>query len=357
MIKKNKWKLLVSSLIILLPVLTGLIFWDSLPDQIATHWGINGTADRWSGRFFAVFTLPLFMLVVHWLCVFFTMRDPGNKNQNRKAFGLIFWICPLGSLYAGAVMYATAFGMEISINMLTLIALGLMFVVIGNYLPKCRHNYTLGIKVKWTLESEENWNVTHRMAGRLWVAGGLLLMACAFLPGGMIPYVLFVCFSIAVGVPVLYSYIYYRKQLKDGLAGTGDAYGQRKWSKISAGIIVLILIVVGVLLFTGNVEIEYGTDSFTIEASYWYDLTVDYDAIETIEYRDQDDPGTRTNGFGSFRLSIGAFRNEEFGDYTRYSYTNCDACVVLEADGRILVLNGVDEESTRRIYEELREKQ
>ena len=81
-------------------------------------------------------------------------------------------------------------------------------------------------------------------------------------------------------------------------------------------------------------------EAFTIEASYWTDLTVAYETIDAIEYRDQDDPGTRISGLGGAKLLAGSFRNDEFGSYTRYSYTGCDACIVINADGKILVLNG-----------------
>ena len=108
MIKKNKWKLLISSIVILLPVIVGLIMWDSLPERMATHWGFTGTADGFSSRPFAVFALPLILLAGHWVCVIVTAADPKNKNQTKKAVSLVFWIFPFVSLFSGAVIYAAA---------------------------------------------------------------------------------------------------------------------------------------------------------------------------------------------------------------------------------------------------------
>ena len=101
---------------------------------------------------------------------------------------------------------------------------------------------------------------------------------------------------------------------------------------------------------------QYEETSFTIQASYWEDLTVDYAAVDSIEYREEWVPGSRTNGFGSPRLLVGTFKNEEFGSYTRYSYTGCDVSVVLHVDDRVLVLSGADTASTQAIYEQLAEK-
>lgn len=356
MIKKNKWELLASSIIILLPALLGLILWNKLPEQMTTHWGADGSADGWSVKALAVFGLPLFILVLHWVCVFFTVKDHKNKDQSKKVLGMIWWICPFLSVFANAITYAAAFGKDFNIGTLTLISIGLLFLVLGNYLPKCKQNYTIGIKVKWALQNEENWNATHRMGGKLWVIGGLIMMVCVFLPETFSSWVVLVLLPVLAVIPIVYSYAYHRKQLKEGTA-TITPIPKSKADKIVIIVIMplvaVCLVFVGLLTYTGDINVNYKDDSFTIEASFWSDLTVDYDAIESIEYREYDDPGSRTNGLGGAKLLAGAFRNEEFGNYTRYSYVGCDACVVLSVDGKTLVINGADSESTRNIYDEL----
>lgn len=214
MLKNNKWKLLVSSIITLLPVIVGLLLWDVLPEKMATHWGVGGEVDGFSSRPVAVFGLPAFMLLIHWICVFFTAADRKNRRQNKKVFGMVFWICPLLSVLSGAIIYATAFDMDLNVDVIILIAIGFMFVIIGNYLPKCKQNRTIGIKVPWALNNEENWNATHRFCGKVWVIGGLLLMVAAFLSQAVIPYVLLIILIPLAVLPVLYSYLYYRKQKK-----------------------------------------------------------------------------------------------------------------------------------------------
>ncbi|MBQ9997164.1 MAG: hypothetical protein IJP32_12375, partial [Clostridia bacterium] len=89
---------------------------------------------------------------------------------------------------------------------------------------------------------------------------------------------------------------------------------------------------------------------------YWDDLTVDYAAIDSIEYREDGVDGSRVGGYGSPRLALGNFRNDEFGNYTRYTYTQTTPCVVLTSGENILVLNGRDDAAALEIYEKLSER-
>jgi len=206
MLKKNKGLLILTSLIILLPMVAGILLWDRLPEKMAIHWGANGQPDGWSSRPVAVFGMPLLLLAIHWLGVWLTGEDKRNRHQNEKILQLMFWIAPVVSLFGMGSTYASALGQPLRIDRLALLLLGIVFAIIGNYMPKCRQNYTIGIKVVWTLSDEENWNATHRLAGKLWMIGGLLLMLCAFLTGPALTWVMPVVLGIMVGAPILYSW-------------------------------------------------------------------------------------------------------------------------------------------------------
>jgi hypothetical protein len=110
------------------------------------------------------------------------------------------------------------------------------------------------------------------------------------------------------------------------------------------------------MMFAGSMKIEYGDTAFTLKITFWSDLTVKYDAVDSIEFRQSDAVGTRVSGLGSARLLAGNFRNEEFGNYTRYSYTGNDASIVLKVEGKTLVIAGKDVNSTQNIYQELLER-
>ena len=206
MLKTNKKKMTISSLVILLPMIAGLILWDKLPQQMAIHWDLNGQPNNWGGKPLVVLFIPLFLLALHWICIFVTSADPKNKGQTKKITGLIFWIFPLLSLFVGASLYTAALGIDMSMTKWALLFIGLLFIVMGNYMPKTKQNHTIGIRIKWTLENEANWNRTHRFAGKVWVIGGLLLLACAFLPSGPILYLPLILLILLVALPILYSY-------------------------------------------------------------------------------------------------------------------------------------------------------
>lgn len=208
MIKQNKWTLVLTSLIILIPIAVGLVLWDRLPDPMPMHWNINGEVDNWGSKSTVVIMLPLFLLAIHWFGVLVTGADPKNKNIHGKPLQLMFWICPFISVLVCTLVYAFSLGHSLSVEILMPLLLGGMFLVIGNYLPKCKRNYSMGIKVPWALESDENWNATHRFGGKVWVIGGALIMATSFLGNFILFFVLTIVMVLA---PTLYSYLYYKK--------------------------------------------------------------------------------------------------------------------------------------------------
>lgn len=208
MIKKNLKILIITSVVILLPVLAGVVLWDTLPEQIPTHWNAAGEIDGWSSKPFAIFGLPLMMLAMHWLCVLVTAADPKKANHSNKLIHLVLWIIPIISVALFVLSYVAALGTEVRMEMVMPLLVGLVLTIVGNYLPKCKQSYTIGIKIPWTLHSEENWNRTHRFAGRLWLVCGLGIMLTAFVGGFwfFLPIVL-----VMVLAPTVYSYLLHRK--------------------------------------------------------------------------------------------------------------------------------------------------
>jgi uncharacterized membrane protein len=208
MIKKNLKTLIITSVAILLPILAGIILWDKLPDQIPTHWNAQGEIDGWSSKTFAILGLPLIMLAIQWLAVIVTCSDPKRNNHSEKILNFVFWIVPVLCILLSALMYSVAMGKDIPLEAITPALLGLLFIVIGNYMPKCKQNYTIGIKIPWTLNSEENWNKTHRFAGWLWVIGGIFIIATSLFS---LIWISLLAISIMALIPIIYSYILHKK--------------------------------------------------------------------------------------------------------------------------------------------------
>lgn len=355
MIKKNKLTLIITSIITLLPCVFGLIMWDKLPNTMATHWGADGNADGFGSKLFAIFGLPLIILAIMWLCILITAKDNQKIDQNNKPFRLILWIMPTLSCVASAIIYAVSLGKEINVNLILPLLLGVMFTAIGNYTPKMKQNRTMGIKIKWTLENEQNWNATHRFGGKVWFYGGFIFMLTALLPEMTAIYAMFVVMLPLVFAPAIYSYLYYKKQVKNGTYEMSDKIKplSKKAKIISIIAVLLILCGVMVLMFTGDVEISYGDDSFTVGATYWNDITVEYDEVDSIELYENADFGTRVYGFGSARLWLGSFKSDELGSYTLYAYTGSEDAVVISVDGKKLVIGDTENQTADEIYAEL----
>jgi uncharacterized membrane protein len=211
MLKANRKTLILASIVTILPMLIGIVFWDRLPDVMATHFGMNNEANGFSSKAFAVFGLPLVLLAILWLGALVTAHDPKKQNISPRMFSLVLWIVPIVSLVVAAMMYPANLGCQLDISFFSGLFLGLLFIIIGNYMPKVRQNNTLGIKIPWTLANEENWNRTHRLAGYLWMICGILILILGLtrlLPAGwLIGLVL-----IMVLVPCLYSWWLHAKK-------------------------------------------------------------------------------------------------------------------------------------------------
>ncbi|MBQ4046534.1 MAG: SdpI family protein [Lachnospiraceae bacterium] len=209
--KHEKKTIILTTLITLLPALIGFILWNKLPDQMPIHFNFGGQADNYSSKLFAVLGLPCIIMIFHLIVVFATMADPHNPQVSSKLNRLVLWICPLVSLFTAFLIYSAALGRNLDVNMITGIMMGLLFVIIGNYLPKTRHNYTIGIRIPTTLNSEENWEKTHRMAGPVWVAGGLIVLISAFL-GTAGTIIMLITLCVISITPLVYSIRLAKKQ-------------------------------------------------------------------------------------------------------------------------------------------------
>ncbi len=208
MIKANKRALWLTSVLILLPIAAGLALWPALPNRIATHFGVDNQPNGWSSKPFAVLGWPCVVLALHWTAVAALELDRRRRNIDRKMVAILLWICPITSLLLSAITYANALGAPVNVGFLVMLLLGVMFIAIGNGLPKCKQNHTLGVRLPWTLQDPENWRRTHRVAGWSMSVAGVLVLATAYL---RIPWLFFGILTLALLLPALYSFIYHRR--------------------------------------------------------------------------------------------------------------------------------------------------
>lgn len=357
MIKNNKKAAVISSILILLPILIGVIYWNQLPDMMVTHWDASFNPNGYAGKAFTVFIMPLILLAIHWVCLFVMENQKRyEKITNPKIITLTFFLIPLISIVMNCLVYYVSLADNIPKGKIVLtfigILIGVLFIVIGNYMPKAEQNRYFGYKVSWTLANKENWNKTHRFGGVVTVVGGVLMLLALFLPfeAAMITMICILFFVILF--PLVYSFAIFMGHKKAGI-NYDFKYSTKKEraAGIAVSIIVsLVLIGVGILMFSGDVTVSCGDDSFVIDSTYYGSVEVTYAEVDEITYREDFDIGLRTYGFYSAKLSLGNFNNDELGDYTVYVYNSCDSYVVVRKGENYLVFNCETEEKTAEIY-------
>lgn len=210
--KENRKTMILTCLLCLLPMALGLYFYKELPDQMPIHWNAAGEVDGYASKALAVFGFPVFFATLEVLMFFVILNDPKKQNQSNIMRQLGFWSLPAIGMIVYTATIFSGLGYDLPITTIVMILVGVMFIVIGNYMPKAKQNYTIGIKLPWTLDDTENWNKTHRLAGFLWVIGGIVFLIGAFLPGGAV--LTLITALVMVLVPTGYSYMLYCKKQK-----------------------------------------------------------------------------------------------------------------------------------------------
>ena len=359
MIKTYKWTIILTSVVILLPMLLGLFGGSILPDKIVDYWGLDHT-DGWA--FASIFlVLPPVMLLVHWFCIIFTAIMDKNNPNGKRIFKLMLWTVPAITLASCGIFLAIAFTETVNIFALCSLAFGIGMLLLGNYMPKITRNRTMGIKTRLTLANDDNWYATHRVAGKAFFIGGLVMLVNMLLPMQVQYLVALVVLLVCVALPMVYSHRFYKKQLAQGKATKEDykrgldELNQNNRSAVVATIVVVasLIVIMPLILFTGDVEITADDTAIHVHTSAWSDCTLAYADIDSAEYREHNVDGQRISGVGSARLLLGAFRNEEFGNYTRYTYTGDKPCIVLTVDERIYVIGTNDANATKALYDKI----
>ncbi len=182
-----------------------------LPDAaIATHFDHSGHVNGYMPRDIALafgpaFTLALVVIML-WI-VPVIMPKKGSLERSSEAYGASIVILALFLSFVHFGLVARALHYPVEMPRMTLFGIGLLFIVIGNYLPKTRFNYVMGIRSPWTLSSEEVWDKTHRLAGPLHVLLGLGVLADAIVAPFPQAYIFMVGAAVAVTlICLIYSY-------------------------------------------------------------------------------------------------------------------------------------------------------
>lgn len=207
--KKSSILSVISCIIIML--LFNILFYIEMPDLLPIHWDINGTVDKYASKTAAFLLLPLGLTLLDILVVFMLDNDPRNRNQKNfiMTIGKVIMPILLFFIYTATVMTVkkVPFDMSISISAL----MGVLLILIGNYLPKAKRSYTVGIKNPWTLSNDEIWNKTHRFGGICFMISGILMIVAGILKIEILFVILI--FTAAI-LPNAYSFYLYSKGVR-----------------------------------------------------------------------------------------------------------------------------------------------
>lgn len=187
-----------------------------LPAEIPTHWNLSGEVDGWSPRFPGAFIAPAVATVL-WLLIRFQARfDPRREEvvRSTRTRSLLAEILVAFMAVLEVLTLGIALGWPLDMSEALWPLLGLLLVAMGNYLPRVRPNWFIGVRTPWTLANDVVWQKTHRLAGWTFVAAGLLTAAAMFLPVRVRPFVGAGAVLLAAVVPVAYSFLRWRREAR-----------------------------------------------------------------------------------------------------------------------------------------------
>lgn len=208
----TKAKLFVSTVICLLPIALGVILYRQLPEMLPIHWDLNGTVDRTVSKPIGVFGIPLFISVINAINILFITSDPKREKHSTLLRRVAIWSVPALSIIIIPVTFLIALGRDISISFIGTLMVSLLLILVGNYLPKTQQNYTIGIKLPWTLDNVDNWDKTHRLAGVIFIIGGIALFLSSFIQNTSIhTSVILTVIILLAALPTIYSFLLYKK--------------------------------------------------------------------------------------------------------------------------------------------------
>lgn len=194
----------------IIPFIMGGIYYNQLPETMATSFDFNNHANGFSSKPMVLFGIPMILVLVYILAYFFTSQDPKRSNQNEKVVAFVLVIIPILNLIVSGMIISVNLGNKVDIGLIINIFIGILFTGLGNYMPKIKRNYTIGIRLPWTLDNDYIWDKTHRFAGYIWSIGGIIYLIAAFFLKDYSHYFIPVIILILTAIPTVYSYMIYR---------------------------------------------------------------------------------------------------------------------------------------------------
>ena len=203
-------KLIFTSIVILLPIVVGFALWDKLPDEIPQQYGWNGQVNWSLPKFWGIITLPVFIAIIN--AIYIISIAVSKQEFNQRVDTVLTWILPMISVPMYFLMIIKPLVADFDMFIVVGFLISLIFVVLGNYIPKVGPNPVVGARAPWINKYPEVWNKTQRVTAFAMVSVGILNMITCFFPFGK--YVFVATVIPAVLFSLIYSLVVYRKVKK-----------------------------------------------------------------------------------------------------------------------------------------------
>lgn len=190
----------------------GALLYPYLPSEVPMHWNIRGNVDRYMPKNNALWAIPILTSAVFLLFQILPYFDPNKKKYKlfKKEWEIMQTAIIAFFVYIHFLTFYISINPKVQLMPLMFIGLGTLFILLGNYMSKIRQNYFIGIKLPWTLSSEENWNKTHRFASWCFVIAGIITLVEAYFIW-YAPFVIFAGIFLAAILPAIYSFLLFKK--------------------------------------------------------------------------------------------------------------------------------------------------
>jgi len=232
--------LIFQIILIVIQFAASFYFYPTLPESMPTHWNVYGNIDSYMPKQYAVWMFPLLGLLMLILFKIVPSFDPNKKKYQHfvTEWQILQTIFIAFFTYMQGITFYVAHNPSLIIMRPMFIGLGILFILLGNYLSKIRQNYFIGIKVPWTLASEDNWNKTHRFASWTFVIAGIIVFIEAFFIWEATP-IVFGSLMLGSFLPVLFSYLLFKKK-------------EHLMKRIILGIIIALVLLAGMRTISGE---------------------------------------------------------------------------------------------------------
>jgi len=207
---KTEW---LSILTIIAVIIVAIWAYPSLPAQVPSHWGVSGQVDGWTTPLGHVLMFPGMMIGMYLMFLFLPHFEPRRQHfiessgfyQMIRNFMMTFF-----AFMFGLTTYAALTGHEVAVGKIVPASIGILFILMGNYLTQVKSNFFMGIRTPWALDSEDNWQKTHRLGAYTFTLGGVLFLLSPLMPTPFNFYIPMVGVAIAGGLPILMSFIWFK---------------------------------------------------------------------------------------------------------------------------------------------------